>query len=125
LKDSWKMRERPSATAEALNDRAKLLYHRLVARRIRRDSDLLAKARAALDSPPFANSERESAVRWRQLLDGPVDHIFDTLIGRSADARWLRADSPFPFVDVLKIDDVQFRRRLWRVAQRASKRIGG
>jgi hypothetical protein len=109
--------------AEFINDRTKLLYHRLVARRIRHDPNLIEQARTALKLPPFAGSKTANAVRWCRLLDGPIGLIIDGLISRSAEARQLRLDSPFPFVEALKIDDVRFRRRLWRAAKRASKRV--
>jgi hypothetical protein len=117
-----RLRDRPRSNPELVNDRAKLLYHRLVARRLRHRPSLVARAKDVVSKPPFADSGRQIIEEWRRLLNGPAPSLIDALIGRSAESRRLRLNSPFPFVDELKIDDEELRRRLWRVAKRAFAR---
>jgi hypothetical protein len=74
--------------------------------------DVLAK-------PPFSESDPNAVEDWRRLLNGPRPHLISVLVGRSDEARRLRLNSPFPFVDEFRIDDDALRRRLWRVAKRA------
>jgi hypothetical protein len=103
---------------ELINDRAKLLYHRLVARRLRHEPALISRAKDVIARQPFSSSGPHVVEVWRRLLNGPTDLLMRELVGRSAEARRLRLSSPFPFVDELKIDDEQLRRRFWRVAKR-------
>lgn len=116
------MRGRPRPNAELINDRAKLLYHRLVARRLRRDPGLVARVRDAIDKPPFAATASSWADDWRRLLSAPLPQLLRVLVGRSPDAARLRVNSPFPFVDGLKIEKEELRRRLWRIARRGFAR---
>lgn len=112
----------PVGTAERINDRLKLLYHRLIARRIRHDPRLIERAKKVVLSEPFARVDRAYVEEWRQLLDLPVAKIAATLTSRSSRSRRLRLSSPFPFVDELRIDDSSFRRRLWSVVNRSFAR---
>lgn len=112
----------PAGESERINDRLKLLYHRLVARRIRHEPRLIERAKAIIASAPFARTDRAYVEEWRRLLDRPVATIADALTSRSSQSRRLRLSSPFPFVDELRIEDPLLRRRLWSVAKRPSAR---
>jgi hypothetical protein len=116
------LRERPRPNAEQINDRAKLLYHRLVARRLRHDPGLVARVREVVDRPPFATAASFWADDWRRLLNTSLAHLLRVLIERSPDAVRLRVNSPFPFVSELKIEKEELRRRLWKVARRGFAR---
>lgn len=113
------LRERPRINAELVNDRAKLLYHRLVARRLRRDPGLVLRARDVIADSSFRAVE---AAAWHSLLSGSLPALMRVLTGRSAEATRLRLNSPFPFVDELKIEKEELRRRLWRAARRGFAR---
>ncbi len=113
------LRDRPRPNPELVNDRAKLIYHRLVARRLRHEPTLIARAKDVVRSRTFSDTDPDIVEDWRRLLSGPTPRLVNILVGRSAEARRLRLSSPFPFVDGLKIDDESLRRRLWRVARRA------
>lgn len=115
------LRERPRPNAEQVNDRAKLLYHRLVARRLRRDPELLASVRDILRKPPFTAAS-QWADDWRRLLNAPLPEILRVLRERSSEAALLRVNSPFPFVNELKIENEALRRRLWKTARRGPAR---
>ena len=112
------LREPLRPNAEEINDRAKLLYHRLVARRLRRDSGLVARVRDVVGKPPFAAAASPWTDDWRLLLDAPLSQLLGVLVERSSYATRLRVNSPFPFVSELKIANEELRRRLWRVAKR-------
>ena len=111
LRDLDLRRRRPNA--EAVNDRAKLLHHRLVARGLRQRPELLTEARQML-SRLTGDDLRE----WEALLRQPLDQVCAVIIGRSSDAYRLRLSSPFRFVPELSITDEPLRRRLWRLARR-------
>jgi transcriptional regulator of acetoin/glycerol metabolism len=113
------LRDRPRSNPELVNDRAKLLYHRLVARRLRREPLLIARARDVISKRPFSDINLHIVEDWRRLLSGSTPQLVDVLIGRSPEAKRLRLSSPFPFVNELKIEEEELRRRLWRVAKRA------
>jgi hypothetical protein len=106
--------------AERINDRAKLLYHRLVVRYLRHDPALIERTKGVVDAWSSAGIDRDYVGAWRALLKRPVQEICAALISRAAESQSLRLSSPFPFVDGLKIDDDRVRRRLWHVAKRAS-----
>lgn len=112
------LRERPRTSPEQINDRLKLLYHRLVARQLRSNPALIDKVRAVVETPPYSRLDRIYVDEWRRLMEQPVSAISSVLTGRSAEARRLRLSSPFPYVDGLKINDEHLRRRLWRVAKK-------
>lgn len=111
LRDLDLRRRRPDA--EAVNDRAKLLHHRLVARRLRQRPGLLIDARQRLDR--LAGDDLRE---WETLLRQPLDRVCAVIIGRSSEAYRLRLSSPFRFVPELSITDEPLRRRLWRLARR-------
>ena len=116
------LRVRPRVNPELVNDRAKLLYHRLVARRLRHDPALVAQVKDVLAREPLASGDPHIVAEWRRLLNRPVPLLIATIAGRSSESRRLRLSSPFPFVDALRIDDETLRRRLWRVARRGFAR---
>ena len=111
-----------SVNAEIVNDRAKLLYHRLVAPRLRRDPSLVESARRVVQRRRLSENPREALDEWARLLSRPADEISSTIIQRSERARRLRSSSPFPLVKELHIVDEMLRRRLWRLARRSFER---
>lgn len=77
-------------------DERSLALHRLIARKLAADPDLLDKARDNLrrwqessDSPSLAFAE------WAQILTSPVDQVEQLLTERSERATRLRQSSPF------------------------------
>lgn len=108
--------------AEIVNDRAKLLYHRLVAPRLRRDPSLVESARRVVQRRRSSGDRREALDDWARLLSRSTDEISLAIIGRSERARRLRLSSPFPLVKELHIADEMLRRRLWRLARKSYER---
>lgn len=105
--------------AEAINDRTKLLYHRLVARRLKREPELVAEALLALDRRAEQFGHGHDTVEWRALLQCPINEIRAVISSRSRAAARFRISSPFYFVESLSISDLKARRRLREVANRA------
>jgi hypothetical protein len=99
--------------AELVNDRAKLIMHRLIARRLKREPGALTWVRARLDevgdNPPAYVDE------WREILKGDVDAVRRRLIERSPEMTRLRLSSPF--LGVLPLSDPELRRRIHRKAR--------
>lgn len=105
---------------ERINDRVKLLHHRLVARRLGADPRLVAHARAVLDRWRRSQPPASWMAEWDALLQLPVPALREALVRRTEAADRLRISSPFALVDAVSIKDVALRRRLWRVARRGA-----
>lgn len=100
-------------SAEAVNDRAKLLLHRLVARGLAREPGLIEAARSRLD--PSADAP-DHVREWEELLRLEPALIRRALVSRSERMTRLRLSSPF--YGGCGLQDPAFRRRVWRVARR-------
>lgn len=98
---------------EAVNDRAKLLLHRLVARRLAREPGLIRAARSRLVSSVGAPDHVQE---WEELLRLEPGLIRRALVSRSERMTRLRLSSPF--YGVCGLQDPVFRKRVWRVARR-------
>jgi hypothetical protein len=102
---------------EHVNDTAKLMIHRLIARTIGRDPSLVEKAKASLDR----SSQGYSFVReWSELLDLPPSDIRRLLTSRSERMTRLRLSSPFILADGIDFSNTALRRRIWRAAKRVA-----
>lgn len=98
---------------ETVNDRAKLIIHRLIARRLAREPELISVARSRLavsDESPDYVREWEALLRLEPLL------VQRALISRSERMARLRLSSPF--TSVFDFQDPAFRKRVWRLARR-------
>jgi hypothetical protein len=102
---------------EIVNDRLKLMYHRLVVRRLAHDSSLIDDARKVVAQWRAQPERRTFVGEWEKLLSQPPDHICRLISSRSQDATRLRLSSPFPHVERLKVGDEATRRRMWRKAR--------
>lgn len=70
--------------------------HAAVAEKLRKDPAVLDRARKKLEEW-LRRGGRSSPLwmRWREILELPVDEIASLLTERSEDAAWLRQASPF------------------------------
>lgn len=107
---------------ERVNDRAKLLMHRLVARRLGRDPELLGHAQQALNARARRMPDREFSRDWETLLASPISELRRKLTSRQEEMARLRLSSPFMLVPHLGLDEVHLRRRIWRLAKRGALR---
>jgi hypothetical protein len=107
-----------------VGDTAKLMIHRLIARRIRRDPTLVdgAKAVHARQADQF---EGWPFVReWDVLLSLPPSKLTSKLISRDREMVRLRNSSPFYLADE-SLKNQEFRVRIARAARRLAQQSGG
>jgi len=110
---------------EQQNDRAKLILHRLVARRLKSQPHLVEHARAVLDGWKTSAEDRGWSgwiEEWDKLLGLPLPALRKAITCRTETAQRLRLSSPFAVVPDLMITDIDTRKRIWRVAQRGLER---
>lgn len=82
----------PQRLAEARS----LRYHREIARRMASEPAIREDARARVASwLETGRVARECAVRWRELLDGPIEELLAVMEDPGERARDLRQVSPF------------------------------
>jgi hypothetical protein len=108
---------------EVQNDRAKLILHRLVARRLGTEPELVDQARLVLGRWKQAHADRgwqSWIAEWESLLGLPVDKIRNEIVRRTERADRLRLSSPFALVPGLMPEDVMLRKRIWRIAKRGA-----
>src|SRR5262245_20298745 len=99
---------------ERVNDTAKLIMHRLIARAIARDPSLIERAKAALAQ----GRSGYSYVRdWNDILTRPMMEIRHLLTSRDENMTRLRLSSPFVLAEGIDFTDEILRRRIWRDAK--------
>ncbi|CAO3402559.1 hypothetical protein VH569_18415 [Azospirillum sp. 11R-A] len=103
---------------ETTDDRVKLIYHRLVAREIRRDPALIERARKIVEDLSTKPNQRSHVFEWKALLAQPSEKVRHFIVSRNQDATRLRITSPFPMLPELSVQDEQTRRRMWRKAKK-------
>lgn len=101
-----------SVNAEAVNDRAKLMIHRLLARRIAGDRQIVERARSLVSRARDGSDLDE----WRVLLSRDPETVRRTIVERSDRMDRLRISSPLALV--ADLGDPALRRRIWRKARR-------
>lgn len=108
--------------AETVNDLGKRGLHRLIARRLRRDPALLARAREEVERWYERYGARHFVTAWDRILETEDrETIARRLTARTEEMTYLRSASPFPRVvdDLLTEDQVV---HLWRTSRRILKR---
>jgi hypothetical protein len=104
---------------EHVNDTAKLMIHRLIARAIGRDPSLIDRAKISLDRSSSERYEGYSFVNeWDDLLRLPLSNVRRRLTSRDEEMTRLRLSSPFVIADGIDFSDVALRRRIWQAAKR-------
>lgn len=101
--------------AEAVNDRVKLLFHRLIARRLGEDPSLVALARDAMAKTRESREERSYMREWEELLSLDVDVLRREITRRDERMTRLRISSPLGCL--IDVADPALRRRIWRSAR--------
>lgn len=111
---------------EVLNDTAKLIMHRLIARALTRDPALVLQARVELANLAQRFPDRSFVVEWERLLGLPVDQL-RTLLTRRHDQymKRLRLSSPFMTARGVRFEEPALRRRIRRAAKRIVARSSG
>jgi hypothetical protein len=106
---------------EVINDNAKRVIHRLIARALARDPSLVDKARASLEEMAARYPNHDFVRDWEQLLRLPVGRIRVLLTSREEEMARLRLLSPFVLADGIDFKDELLRRRIWKIAGRLTK----
>jgi hypothetical protein len=106
---------------EHVNDTAKLMMHRLIARAISRDPSLVAKAKVSLERSSRHFEDCSFVREWSELLDHPVSEIRRLLASRSERMTRLRVSSPFILAEGIDFSNTALRRRIWRAAKRVAQ----
>ena len=104
---------KPTMNRETVNDRAKLILHRLVARRLRTNPALLNEARMRLQS--LEGPAPDYVAQWVHVLERPAEDVANLIGSRSEQMTHLRVSSPFRLPD--GFDDETWRRRVWKKAK--------
>lgn len=102
--------------AERVNDRAKLIMHRLLARRIGENPDLIGQAKKAVAEAKRRGKSTGHLDEWAILLSRDPVIVRRKLTERSDEMTRLRVSSPL--APLAGIEDPEQRKRIWRKARR-------
>lgn len=100
---------------ESVNDRAKLIMHRLIARCLARNPALVEQARDLMQRRLANTSALHCAAEWDHLLSLSPAHVRRAIVSRGPEMERLRLSSPLP--SVVGFRDEALRRRIWRKAK--------
>ena len=109
----------PSAVnKESVNERAKLIMHRLIARRLARDPALVERARDLVRRRLAEGAALDYAAEWDRLLGrGPAD-VRRAIVSRSPEMERLLLS--LPLSSLAGFRDEALRRHIWRKAKLAA-----
>lgn len=105
-----------------VGDTAKLMMHRLIVRRLRRDPSLVEKAMAAHTRQAAQFADWPFAREWQELLALPTGELAVKLVSRDREMVRLRNSSPFFLTEGVHFGDYDTRIRLRRAARRIVQR---
>ncbi|MGY4485691.1 protein-L-isoaspartate O-methyltransferase [Bradyrhizobium sp. LM3.2] len=108
-----------------VGDTAKLMMHRLIVRRLRRDPSLVEKAKAAHARQADQFYDWPFVREWQELLALPTGELASRLTSRDREMVRLRNSSPFYLVEGVHFGDYDARIRLRRAARRVAERALG
>jgi hypothetical protein len=103
---------------ETINDTAKLIMDRLIARSLARDPTLIDRAKASLAKMSLRFPDCSFVADWEELLRLPTQELRILLTSRDQDMKRLRLSSPFVTAEGVDFTDQTLRRRIWRAAKR-------
>ena len=104
-----------SVNVERVNDRAKLIIHRLLARRIPSEPEIIDQARKAISQAKTVDRSPDYLDQWRELLAGDANELRRIISERSPRMDRLRINSPLAMA--AGVEDPELRRRIWRKAR--------
>ena len=103
---------------ETVNDTAKLIMHRLIARLLARDPLLVDRAKVSLAKLASHFPDRTFIADWDDLLCLPMSELRALLTSRHQNMRRLRLSSPFVTAEGVDFSDQRLRRRIRLAAKR-------
>jgi len=107
---------------EVVNDAAKLMLHRLIARAVTRDPSLVEAAKAAHARIAGRYPKHDFVREWSELLRLQPHELRRHLTSRDPDMYRLRLSSPFFLTADMDFTDENIRRRIRRAATRVVQR---
>jgi hypothetical protein len=107
---------------ETVNDTAKLMMHRLIARLLARDPALIDRAKVSLAKISLRFPDRSFVTEWEEVLRLPLGELRALLTSRDQNMTRLRLSSPFTTAEGVDFTDQTLRRRIWRAARRIAGR---
>jgi hypothetical protein len=107
---------------ETVNDAAKLMMHRLIARALGRDPSLVGRARISQAKIAARFVDWPFVREWDQLLTLPTAELRTRLTSRDSEMVRLRSSSPFVLAEGVDFTDYNLRLRLRRAARRVVER---
>lgn len=105
-----------------VGDTAKLMMHRLIARRISHDPTLVENARKIHARQAVQFEGWPFVQEWEHLLSLPVSELVSRLVSRDHDIARLRNSSPFYLAEGLDFAPDDVRLRIRRAAKRVVER---
>lgn len=102
-----------SLNQETINNRAKLLMHRLVARRLAIRPEIIETAKRSLTFGPKSLHNNQE---WLDILVLDPLEVRNLLTSRSSKMDTLRISSPF--ASFFDLQDPDLRKRIWRMAKK-------
>ena len=109
---------------ETVNDTAKLIMHRLIARMLARDSALVGRAKLTLAVMSTRFPDAVFVRDWEDMLARPTSELRGCLGHRDQKMKRLRLSSPFVTTGGIDFTDEGLRRRIRRAAKRLVVRTG-
>jgi len=103
---------------EIVNDTAKLIMHRLIARLLVRDPLLVDRAKVSLAKISVHFPDRSFVGDWEELLRLTTRELRTLLTSRDQEMKRLRLSSPFVTAEGVDFSDQALRRRIRRAAKR-------
>lgn len=107
----------PPPNAETINDRAKLLTHRIIARQLTTDPNLIPRAREVIANWRAVGQQYDFLDEWDRLLTLDPAQLRRLITARSETMTRLRICSPLGLASDLFTDDEALRRRIRRKAK--------
>lgn len=107
---------------DKVNNLTKLARHRIAARAIARNPELVDRAYEAIEVIEEKWGHVAAHDEWRELLRGDIAEIRRKLTARTEEMDRLRIDSPFYMLSQHGLDftNEEQRRRIWRIAKRVA-----
>lgn len=107
---------------ETVNDAAKLMMHRLIARKLGHDPSLVERAKISQAKIAERFVDRIFVREWDELLTLPTAELRAKLVSRDSDMVRLRISSPFVLAEGVDFTDYDLRLRIRRAAKRVAER---
>jgi hypothetical protein len=107
---------------EIVNDTAKLIMHRLIARSLAHDPTLISRAKVALADAALRFPNRRFIGEWEDILARSPSEVRALLTRRDQNMKRLRLSSPFVTAEGIDFTNRDLRQRIRRAAKRIASK---